>query len=150
MVQDLFYVGCGGSTNKDWIDITISTENGTFVVTSSCVGVFYGLPPGYQGNYPLTQYTVESNQLDFQGNINSVYSELWVQSNDTALIGTISANPALNVEVSIGSYGGNGSFILPAGTSSVDFKIPIANYGAQRESERTNHLAKILSESKAK
>jgi len=145
MVQDLFYVGCSGSTNKDGIEITITTDNGTFVVDPSCVGVFYGLPPGYAGNYPKTQYIVASNQLDFQGNINSVYSEMWVQSNDNSLTGTIAVKPALNVIVYIGSYGGAGRFDLPAGSTSAPFKIPIANYGTEEKAQREGRLAKILS-----
>lgn len=144
MPKDLFYVSCNGSTNKAGIEITVTTTNGEFVVDQYTVGVFYGLPPGFTGNYPVTQYKISQTVLDFQGNINSVYSELRVQSTDNALIGTIQANPALPVPVSIGSYGGKGSFTLPAGTLSASFKIPIANYGAEAENQRTSRLAAIL------
>jgi len=145
MIQDLFFVGCDGSTNKDGIEISINIANGVFVLTPSCVGVFYGLPPGYSGNYPATYYTYGSDWILFQGNISSVYSELWLQSDDNMLTGTITANPALNVNVYIGSYGGKGSFDLPAGSTGAPFKIPIANYGIQQEADRTGRLAQIIS-----
>jgi len=144
MPQDLFYVSCNGSTNKAGIEITVTTNNGTFVIDQYTVGVFYGLPPGFTGNYPTTQYQISQTVLDFQGNINSVYSELHVQSNDNALTGTIQAKPALPVPVSIGSYGGQGSFTLPAGTTSVNFKIPIANYATEAAAQRTSGLAAVL------
>jgi hypothetical protein len=147
MVQDLFFVGNSGNTNQSGIEITITTDNGTFVVNPSGVGVFYGLPPGFTGSYPKTYYNVAANQLDFQGNINNVYSEFWVQSNDTSLSGTITVNPALPQDVSIGSYGGNGSFSLPAGKTSAQFKIPIANYGTETQEQRTSRLTKIVGKS---
>ena len=46
MVKDLFFVGSSDNTNKNGIEITVTTDNGTFVINPSCVGVFYGLPPG--------------------------------------------------------------------------------------------------------
>jgi hypothetical protein len=150
MTQDLFFVGCDGSTEKDGIEITVTIDNGTFVIDDDAVGVFYGLPPGYTGNYPRTQYTLAPNQLDFQGNINSVYSELHVQSNDSVLVGTLAANPALPVAVNIGTYGGHGKFSLPAGSTSAPFKIPIANYGVEAADRRTTRLAQIATESGGK
>jgi hypothetical protein len=147
MVQDLFFVGNEDNTNKDGIQITITTDNGTFVLTPSGVGVFYGLPPGYSGNYPTTQYTVAKNQLTFQGNIKNVYSEFWLQSSDNALVGTITVNPTLPGIVSIGSYGGQGRFDLPAGKTSAQFKIPIANYGSEDEAQKTSRLSKIVGKS---
>ncbi len=141
MVQDLFFVGSENNTNDNKIFIAITTENGTFVLSPLGIGVFYGLPPG---NYPVGQYIVSANQLKFSGNIDSVYSEWYVQSDDDVLIGTITVNPALTVPVSIGSYGGQGSFELPAGTTSVDFKIPIADYGTEDEGEQTSRIAKIV------
>jgi hypothetical protein len=150
MTQDLFFVGCDGSTNKEGIEITITIDNGTFVIDDATVGVFYGLPPGYTGDYPRTQYTVAPNQLDFQGNINSVYSELHVQSTDQVLMGTITAEPALPVAVNIGTYGGNGKFSLAPGNTSASFKIPIANYGVEKADRRTTRLAQVVSGSGGK
>jgi hypothetical protein len=147
MIQDLFYVGCENSNNPNGIKITITTDNGTFVIDDSTVGVFYKLPPGYSGNYPTTEYQISPKKLNFQGNINSVYSELHVQSNENMLVGTVQVQPALPVIVYIGSYGGRGSFDLPAGTTSAQFKIPIGNYGAEGEAPRTSRLAQIVNES---
>ena len=147
MIQDLFFVGSADNTNKNGIQITITTDNGTFVIDDSTVGVFYKLPPGYSGNYPTTEYQISPNKLNFQGNINSVYSELHVQSNDNMLVGTIQVQPSLPVIVYIGSYGGGGSFDLPAGSTSAQFKIPIANYGTANEAQGTSRLAKIINES---
>jgi hypothetical protein len=76
-----------------------------------------------------------------------VYSELHVQSNDNVLMGTIQVQPALPVIVYIGSYGGRGSFDLPAGQTSAQFKIPIANYGTEIQAQKSSRLAKIIGES---
>jgi hypothetical protein len=147
MIRDVISAGCEQNTNKDGIEITVTIDNGAFIIDPYSTVVFFGLPPGYAPPHPVTSSDISSNSLRFQGNVNSVYSEVRVQSNDNMLIGRITVKPALPVNVYVGSYGGKGSFDLPAGTTSAPFKIPIANYGTEHEAEKASRLAKIINKS---
>jgi hypothetical protein len=143
MIRDYFVVNSESNTIKDGIEITITINNGKFA-TNSNVCVFFGLPPGYLPPHPVTDCTTVTNKLGFTGNINSLYCETDVESNDDRLYGTITVKPALFVSVYISSSGGGGRFELPAGQTSAQFKIPIANYGTEGEVERTRRIAKVI------
>ena len=141
MVQDLISVVCDGNTIQDEIDITINITNGTFVLTPTGYITVEsgGVPPGTN---PRAAYIVYVNQLIFKGKINSVNSDLFVQSNDNFLSGKISVNTALPVPVTISSLAGKGSATLPPGQTIITFNIPIANAPAESEAERASRIAR--------
>src|SRR5262245_59207533 len=112
MARDHIAVGIENNTLKGDVRVIVTINNGLFV-TDSVYCAFYGVPAGYTPPHPVTEYMSFSNKLTFQGNINSLFCELDVDTSDDRLTGTITVQPALRVSVFIRSTGG--SFELPAG-----------------------------------
>jgi hypothetical protein len=136
MITDMIWLSCNGSTNPAGVTITVTVDNGTFVIGGSSLGggadnVFWGVAPGFEGNYPLTSVQTADTQVQYGGNINNVYGEVYVQSSENFLTGTLAADPPLPVEVTIGSSGSGGSASLSANTASTPFNIPIADFPSE-------------------
>ncbi len=146
MARDIMTVGIESNTKKEDVQVIVTIENG-LLVTDSATCVFYGLPPGYLPPHPVTEYSSFSNRLSFQGNINSLYCEIYVYNNDNRVYGTITVQPALPVSVFIHSVAGQGNFELPAGQTHAAFKLPIADAPQGSESEGKSRLAKVLNKS---
>ncbi len=109
------------------VTITVTLSNGTYIVqpTNYTLVVFYGRPPNYGSDYPVTTYYLYTNNLRFTGDLNSVYSVAQVQASAPSIQGTITASQPLRYSVTIGIPGSGKVTTLQPGATSVSFNIPL-------------------------
>jgi hypothetical protein len=96
------------------ITIKVTLTNGTYIVQprNYTLVVFYGRPPNYGSDYPVTTYYV--------------YSVAQVQTNAASIQGTLTASQPLPYSVTIGIPGSGKTTTLQPGSTSVKFDIPLA------------------------
>lgn len=114
------------------ITIKVTLVHGTYIVqpTDYTLVVFYGRPPNYGKDYPVTSYYLYTNNLQFEGDLNSVYSVAEVESSDNTVGGTLTASQPLPYSVTIGLPGQPGYVELKPGSTSVSFKFPLSGNAA--------------------
>ena len=107
------------------IAIKVTLSNGTYVPQPNqyTLVVFYGRPPNYGSDYPVTSYYLYTNNLEFEGDLNSVYSVAQVQSVEPSIKGTLAASQPLPFSVTIGIPGSGQVTTLQPGQTSVAFNI---------------------------
>jgi hypothetical protein len=107
------------------ITIKVALANGKYVPQPNeyTLVVFYGRPPNYGNDYPVTDYYLYTNSLEFSGDLNSVYSVAQVESADASIKGTITASQPLPYTVTIGLPGTGQVTTLEPGQTSVAFNI---------------------------
>src|SRR5687768_14046167 len=106
MYQNMFVFGCNGTTGNDppssyppQVTLTVTITNGTFVLDEYAVVSTYGEPQGMSGTYPLVQFNPLPNSMQFSGNVNAMYLQMTVESGGETLVGNVTAEPAIPVEV---------------------------------------------------
>ena len=130
---EITYGGQSRSTpSLKYITIKVILSNGTYVPqpNSYTMVVFYGRPPEYGSDYPVTEYYLYTNNLEFSGGINSIYSVAQVQSVEPSIRGQITAAPPLPFPVTIGIPGTGKVTTLQPGQTSVAFDIPLTGVAA--------------------
>lgn len=107
------------------ITITVALSNGTYIPQPNdyTLVVFYGRPPSYGSDYPVTSYYLYTNNLQFEGGLNSVYSVAQVETAEPSIKGTITASQPLPYSVTIGIPGTGKVTTLQPGQTSVAFNI---------------------------
>lgn len=115
------------------ITIKVALTNGTYITqpTAYTLVVFYGRPPNYGSDYPVTTYYLYTDNLRFEGDLNSVYSVAQVQTSAASIQGVLSASQPLPYSVTIGIPGSGKDTILQPGATSVKFDIPLPANAAQ-------------------
>jgi len=115
------------------INITVTLTNGTYIVQPKdyTLVVFYGRPPSYGSDYPVTTYYLYTNNLQFEGDLNSVYSVAQVQTSASSIQGTLTASQPLPYSVTIGLPGKPGDVTLQPGQTSVSFSFLLAQVSAE-------------------
>jgi hypothetical protein len=110
------------------ITIKVTLTNGTYIVQprNYTLVVFYGRPPNYGSDYPVTTYYLYTDNLQLTGDLNSVYSVAQVQTNAASIQGTLTASQPLPYSVTIGIPGSGKTTTLQPGSTSVKFDIPLA------------------------
>jgi hypothetical protein len=118
------------------INITVTLTNGTYIVQPKdyTLVVFYGRPPSYGSDYPVTSYYLYTNNLQFEGDLNSVYSVAQVQTAASSIQGTLTASQPLPYSVTIGLPGKPGETTLQPGQTSVSFSFPLAQLNTEEAS----------------
>jgi hypothetical protein len=116
------------------INIKVALSNGVYVPqpTNYTLTVFYGRPPNYGNDYPVTSYYLYTNNLQFDGGLNSVYSVAQVETPEASIKGEITASLPLPYSVTIGIPGSGKVTTLEPGQTSVKFDIAL---GAMKTDE---------------
>lgn len=127
------------------INITVTLTNGTYITQPKdyTLVVFYGRPPNYGNDYPVTTYYLYTNSLEFEGDLNSVYSVAQVQTSAASIQGTITVSPPLPYPVTIGIPGSGKETVLQPGATSVKFDIPLPANAEQASGAVAARLAAI-------
>lgn len=122
------------------VNITVTLTNGTYIVQPKnyTLVVFYGRPPSYGNDYPVTSYYLYTNNLQFEGDLNSVYSVAQVQTSAASIQGTLTASQPLPYSVTIGIPGSGKVTTLQPGQTSVKFDIPLVQTSAEASTEAVN------------
>jgi len=130
MPTDLIFATMQGSSLSQiqQLTVTFTFSNGQVTLSSGGItGVYWGQP---NTNDPRQWYTFNANGVTFTGNMVNFYSELWMNCDTNLLAGTINVSQPLSVGVSLGSYAGHGNVTLQPGQTTLNFQLPVANYGA--------------------
>ena len=143
---EISYNGEPRSTpNLSNVNITVTLSNGTYITQPSnyTLVVFYGRPPNYGSDYPVTSYYLYTNNLQFEGDLNSVYSVAQVQTSAASIQGTITASQPLPYSVTIGIPGSGKTTTLQPGSTSVKFDIQLPANAEQASGAVAARLAAI-------
>ncbi len=122
--------GTPTSTPTEGITFNVSLSNGVYLPQSEpnyTLAVFYGQPDNAGTSWPITTYSLSTNNLQFSGGINCLYAVAQVETSDTSIVGTITTSQALPYSVTIGIPGSSVVTTLEPGQTSVGFDIALGD-----------------------
>lgn len=116
------------------VNITVRLNNGKFVTQASpyTLNVFYGVPPKYGNDYPVTSSSLYEDRVEFNQNINSLYAVANVETSSGSIAGTISTPTPLPYAVTITPIDGSETVSLPPGHLEIEFNIPISGLSPEQ------------------